>query len=221
MRGRAVFGRAVLAAGLVFVVSTAGCASHSPPPFVPGSSAGASAPVSVGSASPAAVPGVRTFAFPDSVHVEFQTPLPSAGAQRAAIIGYENYAESLWYAVYTHGASTAYRDYAGGNALAFIKTLIRQYTADGYTLRGTIVYYDISVPSVYYSAGALVEACVDASGLDKVDASTGQVAGTVFSAKFDHYQEQAAAGKKPDGTWWIGDTDSYPAADGGAAGVCG
>jgi hypothetical protein len=213
----------VLVAGGVSLV--VGCAGTPPQSFVPGGGASSPAPASgaVGSASTAATdaPGLKDFAFPASVQVQFQTPLPAAGAQRAAMIGYENYARSMWYAVYTHGSSKAYRQFAGGNALTFVKTLISQYTADGDTLRGTIVYYDTSVPSVYYGAGALVESCVNASGLFKVNSSTGQVAGTVFSAKFGYYQEQAAAGKKPDGTWWIGHTDSYPAADGGAAGMCG
>jgi len=214
----------VLVAGASLAV--AGCAGKPPQPFVPGG--GASSPAAqsgavgpAGGTAATAVPGLRKFAFPGSVQVQFQTPLPADGAARAAMIGYENYARSLWYAVYTHGSSKAYQQFAGGNALTFIKTLVSQYTADGYTLRGTIVYYDTSVPSVYYGAGALVESCVNASGLYKVNSSTGQVAGTVFSAKFGYYQEQAAAGKKPDGTWWIGHTDSYPAADGGTAGMCG
>jgi hypothetical protein len=208
----------------VCAILVAGCAGQPPQPFVPGggTSSPATASGAAGSASTAAtVPGLRQFAFPGTVQVQFQTPLPAAGPQRAAMIGYENYARSMWYAVYTHGSSRAYQQFASGNALTFIKTLISQYTADGYTLRGTIVYYDTLVPSVYYGAGALVESCVNASGLFKVNSSTGQVAGTVFSAKFGYYQEQAAAGKKPNGTWWIGHTDSYPAADGGAAGMCG
>jgi hypothetical protein len=214
----------VLVAACAILV--AACAGSPAPSFVPGGGTSSPAPASgagTGSAGAAATlaPGLRQFAFPGSVQVQFQTPLPAGGPARAAMIGYENYARSMWYAVYTHGSSKAYRQFASGNALTFIKTLISEYTADGYTLRGTIVYFDTSVPSVYYGAGALVESCVNASGLFKVDSSTGQVAGTVFSAKFGYYQEQAAAGKKPDGAWWIGHTDSYPAADGGVAGMCG
>lgn len=223
-------GRRIVPALLVAcaIALVAGCAGSPPQPFVPGGGRSSAAPASAdgggaGSAGTAAAqaPGLRKFAFPGSVQVQFQTPLPASGSQRAAVIGYENYARSMWYAVYTHGASKAYQQFASGNALTFIKTLISQYTAGGYTLRGTIVYFDTSVPSVYYGAGALVESCVNASGLFKVDSSTGKVAGTVFSAKFGYYQEQAAAGKKADGTWWIGHTENYPAADGGAAGMCG
>jgi hypothetical protein len=164
--------------------------------------------------------GLRSFAFPANVRVEFHSPLPASGPRRAAMIGYENYIDSVWYAVYTRGSSTAYKQYVGGNALTFARSLVREFSSDGYRLRGTIVYYDISVPQVFYRAGAVVQSCVDASRLYRVKAKTGHIVGTIFSASYDHYQEQASAGKAAAGFWTVSHTENLPAANGGSAGVC-
>lgn len=168
----------------------------------------------------AAPAGLRSFAFPANVRVEFHTPLPASGPRRAAMIGYENYIDSVWYAVYTRGSNTTYQQYVGGNALTFARSLVREFSSDGYRLRGTIVYYDISVPQVFYGAGAVVQSCVDASKFYRVKAATGRVAGTIFSPSYDHYQEQASAGKAAAGFWTVSHTENLPAANGGSAGVC-
>lgn len=185
---------------------------------------GAASPPSAAPATaatgPASASGVRAFHFPAGVQVQFQTPLPASGPQRAAMIGYENYVDSLWEAVSTRGSVTAYRQYIGGNALTFADNLIAEFRAGDYKLSGKVVYFNTSVPQVFYSDGAVVQSCVDASGLYMVSAKTGKVAGTVFDSAYQHYQEQAAAGKSAAGYWTISHTQNTPASRGGSAGVC-
>jgi hypothetical protein len=168
----------------------------------------------------AAANGLRSFAFPAGVQVQFQTPLPASGPQRAAMIGYENYVDSLWYAVTSRGAHTQYRQYLGGNALTFADKLIHEFKTGDYKLGGTVVYFDISVPKVFYGDGAVVQSCVDASGLNMVNATTGKTAGTVFDSSYQHYQEQAADGKSKSGYWTVSHTENFPASSGASAGVC-
>jgi hypothetical protein len=176
-------------------------------------------------ASPAATAsgsasGPRSFAFPQGFTVQFQTPLPASGTQRAAMIGYENYVDSLWAAVSSQGSDTAYRQYMGGNALTFADNLIAEFKNGDDKLSGTVVYFDISVPQVFYGAGAVVQACVDASGLSMVNAETGKTAGTVFDSSYQHYQEQAATGKSAAGAWTVSHTENSPASSAGSSGVC-
>lgn len=175
-------------------------------------------------ASPAAVTqsaaGLRSFTFPPGVQVRFETPLPASGPQRAAVIGYENYVDSLWAAVSTHGANTAYEKYVGGNALTFARGLISEFRNGDYKLSGTVVYFGISVPQVFYGQSAVVQSCVDASGLRMVSASTGKTAGTVFDSSYQHYQEQAATANSAAGYWTVSHTENFPASGGGSAGAC-
>lgn len=175
---------------------------------------------SPGATASAAVSGLRSFTFPAGVQVQFQTPLPASGTQRAAVIGYENYVNSLWAAVASQGSNTAYRQYIGGNALTFTDNLISEFRNGGDKLSGTVVYFDISVPQTFYGAGAVVQACVDTSGLDMVSAATGKTTGTVFDSKYQHYEEQAATGKSSGGSWTVSHTENLPASGGGSAGVC-
>lgn len=159
------------------------------------------APQQSAAASTTAAAGLVRFAFPSSVKVEFRSPLPASGPRRAAMIGYENYVDSGWYAVYTHGASKTVSQYVYGNALTDFHALVSELT--GYRLRGTIVYYDISVPQVFDGAGAVVQACVDDSGLYVANAQTGHNLETVFRGDFEHYQEQASTGKSSQAGIWI------------------
>jgi hypothetical protein len=155
------------------------------------------------STTPAAAPpaGLARFAFPSSLKIEFRGTLPASGARRAAMLGYENYVDSGWYAVYTHGASKTVSQYVFGNALTDFNALVTEL--NGYRLSGTIVYSDISVPQVFNGAGAVVQACVDDSGLYVADAKTGHHVETVFRGDFEHYQEQASTGKSAGATFWI------------------
>jgi hypothetical protein len=174
-------------------------------------------PAATTSGSPS---GLRSFAFPAGFKVQFQTPLPASGTQRAAMIGYENYVDSLWDAVASRGADTEYRQYMGGNALTFANSLISEFKNGDDKLSGTVVYFDISVPQVFYGAGAVVQSCVDASGLNIVDAKTGKTTGTVFDSSYQHYQEQAAAAKSKAGSWTVSHTENFPVSSGGSAGDC-
>jgi hypothetical protein len=189
-----------------------------------GATASAGAPVTavspVATAKGAAVSMVPSFAFPAGVQVQFQTPLPASGPQRAAMIGYESYVDSLWDAVASRGSHTEYRQYLGGNALTFADKLIHEFKTGDYKLSGTVVYFDISVPKVFYGDGAVVQSCVDASALDMVNAKTGKTAGTVFDSSYQHYQEQAADGKSKSGYWTVSHTENFPASSGASAGVC-
>jgi len=233
MRVRKTLSGASLAAFLMLgVVACAGGASSGggdsgaldPSGATPAANAagGTTAPVAAtgAAAAGAGANGLRNFAFPAGVQVQFQTPLPASGPQRAAMIGYENYVDSLWYAVTSRGAHTAYRQYLGGNALTFADNLIHEFKTDDYKLGGTVVYFDISVPKVFYGDGAVVQSCVDASALHMVNAKTGKTAGTVFDSSYQHYQEQAADGKSKSGYWTVSHTENFPASSGASAGVC-
>lgn len=201
--------------------SSAGGNAGALDPAGPSSSASAAGSVaSPGATASAAVSGLRSFTFPAGVQVQFQTALPASGTQRSAVIGYENYVNSLWAAVATDGGDTTYKEYMGGNALTFADNLISEFRNGGDKLSGTVVYFDISVPQTYYGAGAVVQACVDASGLDMVSAATGKTTGTVFDSKYQHYEEQAATGKSSGGSWTVSHTQNLPASGGGSAGVC-
>ncbi|HSZ41316.1 MAG TPA: hypothetical protein VK817_15280 [Trebonia sp.] len=184
-------------------------------------------PASAGTdATPAAAattqsaPGLRSFTYPSGFQVQFQTSLPASGAQRSAVIGYENYIDSMWAAVATGGGNTTYEKYIGGNALTFAKSLISEFRNSGDKLSGKVVYFNISVPQTFYGDGAVVDSCVDSSGLYMANATTGKTAGTVFDSSYQHYQEQAATAKSPAGYWTVSHTDNYPASGGGAAGEC-
>jgi len=169
------------------------------PPDGPTTASAAAQPSDAASA--AAPAGLVKFAFPAGLKVEFRSALPASGPRRAAMIGYENYVDSGWYAVYTHGASKAVSRYVFGNALTDFRALVSELT--GYRLRGTIVYYDISVPQVFGGAGAVVQACVNDSGLYVANAKTGRDLETVFRGDFEQYQEQASAGKSSRAGFWI------------------
>jgi hypothetical protein len=136
------------------------------------------------------------------------------------VIGYENYVDSLWYAVSSRGSNREYRQYMGGNALTFANSLIREFRTGDYTLSGTVVYYDLSVPHVYYGAGAVVQSCVDTSGLYMVNATTGTTGKLVFNSSYQHYQEQAADGKSAAGYWTVSHTENFSASSGDSAGEC-
>lgn len=207
---------------MVAALAVSACASGgSSSSFVPGGGATASGSASATpSSTPTAVAGLKAFTFPSSIQVEFQAQLPATGPQRSAMIAYENYIDSMWYAVYTLGQNKAYEKYITGNALSFAKEIIAEFKAGHYELKGTVVYSDISVPDVYGNAGVVVESCFNDSGLQMVNPSNGKSAGNIINSKYTYSQEQAAAGKRADGSWWIIHTDFYPAASGGSAGVC-
>lgn len=212
-----------LAGAIAAVLGLTACSGGSTASsFAAGAPASTStAPAPVPSSSPAAVAGLRSFAFPSDIQVTFGTTLPASEPQRSAMIAYENYVDSMWYAVYTLGKNKSYKSYISGNALTFAKQIIAEFKAGHYALRGTVRYTDMSVPSAYNGSGAVVEACVDVSGLHMVDRGTGQSAGNILNSKYTNSQEQAAAGKKRDGSWWIVHTDFNSAASGGTAGMCG
>jgi hypothetical protein len=169
------------------------------------------------SASTTAADGVQSFPFPTDVKVVFQTPLPASGPKRGAMIGYENYVDSVYYASQTQGKNTAYLKYVSGNVLTGSNRLINDFKSNDVTLHGTVYYYDMSVTQVFGSGGAVVQACVDSSGLHVLQ-SDGKVGGQVFSTP--RYLEQSSAGKTKAGYWMIGHTVSTSANSGGSAEMC-
>jgi len=186
----------------------------------PGGVTGSAGTDATPAAATQSAPGLRSFTFPSGFQVQFQTTLPSSGAQRSAVIGYENYIDSMWAAVASRGGNTTYEKYIGGNALTFAKSLISEFQNNGDKLSGKVVYFNITVPQTFYGDGAVVDSCVDSSGLFMANATTGKSAGAVFDSSYQHYQEQAATAKSPAGYWTVSHTENYPASGGGAAGAC-
>ncbi|MGH3165464.1 MAG: hypothetical protein ACRDN0_06165 [Trebonia sp.] len=185
-----------------------------------GANSSAGSDASPATAATQSASGLKSFTFPSGFQVQFQTSLPSGGAQRSAVIAYENYVDSMWAAVATDGGNTTYEKYLGGNALTFAKSLISEFRNDGDKLGGKVVYFNITVPQTFYGDGAVVDACVDSSGLNMVSAKTGKTTGTVFDSTYQHYQEQAATAKSPAGYWTVSHTQNVSASSGGSAGEC-
>jgi hypothetical protein len=167
-------------------------------------------------AAPAA--GLLRFTFPASVKVEFRSALPARGPQRAAMIGYENYVDSMWYAVVTHGSNKEYLRYIAGDALTFARGQLGAVPV-GLQISGTIVYYDMSVPQAF-KVSAVVQSCVDASAMFRVYTRGGRRIGTIFSPDWVHFQEQAVAAKSTAGFWMVNSLDQTQASSGGSAGEC-
>lgn len=198
-----------VAAGAVVMIGIAACSSSAAPPVFHPAGAAASAGTDAGTPVRAATaPG--GYRFPGGLSVQFSSPLPASGSHRAILAGYQNYVLALWAAVASHGSDTAYQQITSGNALTFAKREMRYYSGNR-TIRGTIRYFDTTVQRVYFGHGAVVASCVDTSQFNTANAQTGAVMGSVFPAKYAHYLENVAEGLRPDGTWYIAQTLSYPA----------
>src|SRR5215470_18223375 len=117
------------------------------------------------------------FRFPSDVSIDFTTPASADPARRAVIDGYRNYVLALWAAVLSHGKNGAYQRQATGNALAFVRREVTRYGTQGTTVRGTIAYNDARIAGIYFSTGADVLACVDASAFHQVNTKTGATVG--------------------------------------------
>jgi hypothetical protein len=199
---------AILAAGILAAV--AGC----------GGSGGAAVFRPSGALSPVPTPALLpapaglhlgSFRFPAGVSIEFESPVPTDATQRAVISGYQGYVLSLWAAVLSHGANTAYRQQDAGNAVGFVRRQAARYRSPGATVRGTIDYYDTRVAGIYFGTGADVLSCVDASAFHRVNARTGAAIGTALPARLARYLENVAEGRRPDGTWSVNRLAIYPA----------
>ena len=173
-----------------------------------------------GSVSPAPVqtplpgPGgqrLGSFRFPSDVSIDFTAPAPASAVQRAVISGYQDYVLSLWAAVLTHGKNTTYLRHAGGNAAVFVRREAARYASPGVTVKGTITYNDTRIAGVYFSTGADVLSCVDASAFHQVNEQTGAVEGQALPARLSRYLENVAEGRNSDGTWSVTRLAVYPA----------
>jgi hypothetical protein len=203
MRGRSGL-VATLMCGVV-LASVAACGGGGSPPavFRPAGSPAARANT-VGTPVTSAPGGYR---FPAGVSVQFSSSPPASPARRAIVTGYQNYVLALWAAVLSHGHDTAYQRWASGNAEAFVRKEISFFGRGHRGLAGTIRYSATTVSADYFGRGATVTSCVDSSAFRV----TGSKAGPVFPPKFSHYLEDVAEGRRPDGTWFVAHTESFPA----------
>ena len=206
MRGRRG-SAALLAAGIL--AGTVACGSGSAAAFHPG---GSVSPEPVQAALPdAGGQHLGSFRFPSDVSIDFSTPPPASAVQRAVIVGYQDYVLSLWAAVLTHGKNTTYLRHAGGNAAGFVRREAKRYTSQGMTVKGTISYRNTKITGVYFSTGADVLSCVDASEFHQVNAQTGATEGPALPARLTRYLENVAEGRNSDGTWSVTRLAVYPA----------
>jgi hypothetical protein len=206
MRGR--HGSAALLAAGVLAGAVA-CGSGSAAVFHP---AGSLSPAPVRASLPG--PGgqhLGSFRFPADVSIDFTAPAPADAVKRAVIAGYQDYVLSLWAAVLTHGKNTTYLRHAGGNAAVFVRREAARYASPGVTVKGTITYNDTRIAGVYFSTGADVLSCVDASAFHQVSAQTGAAEGPALPARLSRYLENVAEGRNSDGTWSVTRLAVYPA----------
>ena len=206
MRGRRG-SAALLAAGIL--AGTVACGSGNAAVFHPAGSMSA-APVRT------PLPGsggqhLGGFRFPRDVSIDFTSPPPASAVQRAVIAGYQDYVLSLWAAVLTHGKNTSYLRHAGGNAAGFVRRETARYASDAMTVKGTISYTDTRIAGVYFSTGADVLSCVDASALHQANAQTGATEGPALPARMTRYLENVAEGRNGDGSWSVTRLAIYPA----------
>ncbi|SRR5581483_3436869 len=185
------------------LVGIAGCGAGSPQVFRPAGHAQPAAQTDTLKTHATAAPG--GFRFPPGVAIEFSSPLPANADRRAIVTGYQDYVLSLWAGVLSHGSDAAYRRLASGNAQDFIRREITFFAHRG--IQGSIRYSQTTVSAVYFGNGATVTSCVDASGFNLTPAG----AGPVFPPKYAHYLEKVAEGRRPDGTWAVAHTESFPA----------
>jgi len=207
MRGRR--GSAAMLAAAV-LACTAACGAGRSAAFHPGGSLSSSGSVQSPLPDP---PGLRLggFRFPGGVSIDFASPVPADPARHAVIAGYQAYVLSLWAAVLSHGANTAYQQQDTGNALGFVRREAQRYRAPAATVRGTIQYYDTKIVGIFFGNGADVRSCVDASAFHEVNAKTGATVGPALPARLTRYLENVAEGRRPDGTWSVGRLAIYPA----------
>jgi hypothetical protein len=198
---------ALLAAGIL--AGAVACGSGNAAVFHPG-----------GSVSPApaqaSLPGpggqhLGSFRFPGDVSIDFTAPAPASAVQQAVIAGYQDYVLALWAAVLTHGKNTTYLRHAGGNAAGFVRREAARYASPGVTVKGTISYTGTRVAGVYFSTGADVLSCVDASAFHQVNAQTGATQGPALPARLTRYLENVSEGRNSDGTWSVTRLATYPA----------
>ncbi|HEY2553371.1 MAG TPA: hypothetical protein VGI64_22630 [Streptosporangiaceae bacterium] len=209
---------AAVVLGVSCLLATAGCGGGSggahADSFTPGGPA-SSGPAVAASPSPSANNG--GFAFPSSVQLNFDTPLPAKGVRRAVVAGYQEYVRSFWYAIYTNGRSHAYASHLQGNALTFLHQTIQYNIKHHLTISGTARYFDTSVRQVFSGRGAELISCVDVSGFHDVSAKTGKRVGDVFPRRFMHYEEDVALGRLQGGGWFVSHTENFPASESRAA----
>jgi hypothetical protein len=172
-----------------------------------------------------AVPGLAS-TVPAGVTIKSQGQLHAGGATRAAVTGHETGALQAWRAVATRGSAGACRRHVSGSARALAQGLVTGFNAHGLRLEKAIVCCGIAVLSVFSSASAAVNGCLNTSGLYRGSRQAGAVDGTAFGATYDHDLEEACAGKEPGGAAVPGGsrvatrTGNAPASRGGAPGAC-
>ena len=202
MRGRN--GLAAILAGIALAgIAACGAGGHAPV-FRPAGAPPAAQADTAGAAIATAPGGYR---FPAGVSIQFSSPAPASPARQAIVTGYQNYVLALWAAALSHGRDAAYQRLASGNARAFVRREISFFGRHHLGIHGTIRYSATTVSADYFGKGATVTSCVDASAFRL----TGPKAGPVFPPRFARFLENVAEGRRPDGTWYVANTESYPA----------
>jgi hypothetical protein len=204
MRGAA----AILAVGVL--AGVVACGSGNAAVFHPAGSL-ASQPGQAAPLPTATAQRLDGFRFPAGVSIDFTSPAPADPSRRAIVAGYQEYVLSMWAGVVSHGRNTAYAGQAAGNALTFVRREVARYRGPGRTVKGTIQYSGTRVTAVYFSTGASVITCVDASAFHDVNARTGATAGPALPARPARYLEEVSEGRRSDGTWFVNRSVVYPA----------
>src|SRR5579875_717468 len=193
---------AALACAALFGVTACGSGGH-PQTFVPGGSEPPTAQSTANATS--AVPGLVHFPFPSSVHIEFQTPLPTDPQDESVVITDENFQSAYYYSLYSEGGNQHFAPYiASPSVLTSVQANVAQNFTGHERIRGTLRIFDTSVSQVTGSAKDMaVTFCGDNSRLASVSAQTGRVVPDNTPAN-DHFFSQ---------------TDSYMPTRGGKWGL--
>jgi hypothetical protein len=198
----------LLAVGVL--IGVAACGDGSATVFHPVGSIASQSPQAVPSATMAAQ-RYGGFRFPAGVSIDFTSPAPADPSRRAIVVGYQDYVLSMWAGVLSHGKSTGYTSQAEGNALTFVTREVTRYRSPAQTVRGTIRYSRTEVTNVYFSTGASVVSCVNATAFHAVNAHTGARLGPALPGRPVRYLEAVSEGRGSDGTWFVNRSVTYPA----------
>jgi hypothetical protein len=168
---------AVVVSGMLIMLTA--CATGNSSPALSGSTApprGDSA-TAVSSAAAATTSRLTHFPFPASVHFEFQTPLPAAPQDAAAVVAEDDYQLAYFYAIYSDAKDMSVLSYVYSLAKSVRSaTFTSVENAKSRSFTGTMRIYDTIVqPRRGGAREVTVSSCYNSTAFYSTDRSTGQI----------------------------------------------
>jgi hypothetical protein len=214
-------GGGVIALAAAVLVILAACGSGPPPTFHP---AGAQIAVNGGAQSGAS-------GFAASVHLEFQTPLPTRPVPAQVVKADQAFWVAFFRALYSHGTNLSYlSDIAkahgqkvtrggatlttgGSFGLSELASDVTSYRAKKHGIEGTVIFSDTTVTPDRAVPGEWdVSSCVNESQLPDTNSSGQVLPNTGSQAQYYYYQTDVLS-KGSGGRWLLAAwnlVDQYP-----------